>query len=107
MWSLRQSAALRIPLADARFVVVDLETTGGRASAPAPHHRNRRVPRMEGQLHHRHLSPPSCARTCRFPRFITGLTSITNDMVFARRPRSRDVMPAFRDFLGDAVDGRA
>jgi hypothetical protein len=32
-WSLRRSLNLRIPLGEARFVVVDLETTGGR---PAP-----------------------------------------------------------------------
>jgi len=31
LWSLRNSFGLRVPLEDARFTVVDLETTGGRA----------------------------------------------------------------------------
>ena len=31
LWSLRSSAALRVPLSEAPFCVVDLETTGGRA----------------------------------------------------------------------------
>ncbi len=31
LWSLRKSFGLRVPLEEARFTVVDLETTGGRA----------------------------------------------------------------------------
>ena len=38
----------------------------------------------------------------RIPRFIEGLTSITNEMVMAAPP-IEEVLPAFRDFLGDAV----
>ena len=40
-WSLRRSANLRIPLGEARFVVVDLETTGGR---PAPDRLSKSAP---------------------------------------------------------------
>ncbi len=32
LWSLRKSIGLRVPLEEARFTVVDLETTGGRAA---------------------------------------------------------------------------
>ena len=38
----------------------------------------------------------------RIPRFITGLTSITEEMV-ASAPSIEEVLPAFRKFLGDAV----
>src|SRR6266851_2913501 len=36
------------------------------------------------------------------PRFVTGLTSITNEMV-REAPPIEEVLPAFRDFLSDAV----
>ncbi len=99
MWSLRQSAALRIPLADARFVVVDLETTGGRASAGSIIEIG--ACRMEGQRITGTFATLVRPRMP-IPRFITGLTSITNDMV-REAPPIEDVLPAFRDFLGDAV----
>ena len=35
LWSLRKSVSLRVSLEDARFTVVDLETTGGRAGPGA------------------------------------------------------------------------
>ncbi len=99
MWSLRQSAALRIPLADARFVVVDLETTGGRASAGSIIEIG--ACRMEGQRITGTFATLVRPRMP-IPRFVTGLTSITNEMVRAAPP-IEDALPAFRDFLGDAV----
>jgi DNA polymerase-3 subunit epsilon len=99
MWSLRKSVALRIPLHDARFVVVDLETTGGRASAGSIIEIG--ACRMEGQRitgTFQSLVRPRMP----IPRFVTGLTSITNEMV-RDAPPIEDVLPAFREFLGDAV----
>ena len=99
MWSLRQSVALRIPLDGARFVVVDLETTGGRAAAGSIIEIG--ACRMEGQritATFETLVRPRMA----IPRFITGLTSITNEMV-RDAPPIEQALPAFRDFLGDAV----
>ncbi len=99
MWSLRQSVSLRIPLDSVRFVVVDLETTGGRAAAGSIIEIG--ACRMEGgrvtdtftTLVRPHMP---------IPRFITGLTSITNDMV-RDAPPIEQALPDFRDFLGDAV----
>jgi DNA polymerase-3 subunit epsilon len=99
LWSLRSNEALRAPLDDAHFVVVDLETTGGR---PAPgaiieigayRMRGRRILDSFQSL----IRP-----RMRIPRFVIGLTSITNEMV-ADAPPIEDVLPAFRDFLGHAV----
>src|SRR5579859_1420022 len=99
MWSLRRSVALRVPLLEARFVVVDLETTGGRAAAGSIIEIG--ACRMEGQritATFETLVRPRMA----IPRFITGLTSITNEMV-RDAPPIEDALPPFRDFLGDAV----
>jgi DNA polymerase-3 subunit epsilon len=99
MWSLRQSAALRVPLDQARFVVVDLETTGGRASAGSIIEIG--ACRMEGQritAKFETLVRPRMA----IPRFISGLTSITNEMV-RDAPSIEQALPAFRDFLADSV----
>jgi DNA polymerase-3 subunit epsilon len=99
MWSLRQSVALRIPLNHARFVVVDLETTGGRAAAGSIIEIG--ACRMEGQritATFETLVRPRMA----IPRFVVGLTSITNEMV-REAPPIEQALPAFREFLGDAV----
>ncbi len=99
MWSLRQSVALHIPLHDARFVVVDLETTGGRAAAGSIIEIG--ACRMEGQritATFETLVRPRMA----IPRFVSGLTSITNEMVRGSPPIEQ-ALPAFREFLGDAV----
>ena len=99
LWSLRQSAALRVPLEDARFVVVDLETTGGRAAAGSIIEIG--AYRMTGRRicdSFQSLVRPRM----RIPRFISGLTSITEEMV-AAAPPIEEVLPAFRAFLGDAV----
>jgi DNA polymerase III subunit epsilon len=99
MWSLRQSVALRIPLDDARFVVVDLETTGGRASAGSIIEIG--ACRMEGQRITGTFETLVRPRMP-IPRFVTGLTSITNEMV-RDAPPIEQVLPAFREFLGGAV----
>jgi len=99
MWSLRQSVALRIPLNDARFVVVDLETTGGRAAAGSIIEIG--ACRMEGQRITATFDTLVRPRMA-IPRFVTGLTSITNEMV-REAPPIEQALPAFREFLGDAV----
>jgi DNA polymerase III subunit epsilon len=99
LWSLRRSFGLRVPLEEARFTVVDLETTGGRAGPGAIIEigawkmKGRRLVESFQSLVRPHYG---------IPRFVTGLTSITNEMVRAA-PRIEEVLPAFRDFLGDSV----
>ncbi|MGA2410319.1 MAG: exonuclease domain-containing protein, partial [Candidatus Binataceae bacterium] len=99
LWSLRKRASLQVPLDDASFVVVDLETTGGQ---PAPGSIIEiGAYRMEGRRvtdSFQSLIRPRMP----IPRFVEGLTSITNEMVLAAPP-IEEVLPAFRDFLGDAV----
>lgn len=99
LWSLRRNGGLRVPLEAADFVVVDLETVGGR---PGPGtiveigaYRMtgpRLLDRFQSLVRPRTPIPP----------FVTRLTSITNEMV-AEAPPIERVMPAFRDFLGEAV----
>jgi DNA polymerase III subunit epsilon len=99
MWALRACEALKVPLERGRYVVVDLETIGGR---PGPGTITEiGAYRMEGPR-----MTDSFATLVR-PRgpispFVTRLTSITNEMVADAPPIER-VLPAFRDFLGDAV----
>ncbi|HTW88465.1 MAG TPA: exonuclease domain-containing protein [Candidatus Binataceae bacterium] len=99
LWSLSRNDGLKVPLEAANFVVVDLETVGGR---PGPGtiveigaYRMtgpRVLDRFQSLVRPRTPIPP----------FITRLTSITNAMV-AEAPPIESVMPAFREFLGDAV----
>lgn len=99
LWSLRKSGGLRVPLEQASFIVVDIETTGGRAGPGTIIEIG--AWRMQGgrmldsfQSLIRPHSP--------IPRFITGLTSITDDMV-RTAPPIEEVLPPFREFLGDSV----
>jgi len=99
MWALRASDVLKVPLDRGRYVVVDLETTGGRPGPGAITEIG--AYRMEGSR-----MTGSFATLVR-PRgpispCVTRLTSITNEMV-ADAPTIERVLPAFRDFLGDAV----
>jgi DNA polymerase III subunit epsilon len=99
LWSLRKSFGLRVPLEEASFTVVDLETTGGRAGPGAIIEigawkmAGRRLVESFQTLVRPHRAIPS---------FVIGLTAITNEMVRAA-PRIEDVLPAFREFLGDSV----
>src|SRR5512146_763746 len=99
MWTLRGNEGLKVPLDRGRYVVVDLETTGGR---PGPGTITEiGAYRMEGQR-----MTESFATLVRphgpISPFVTRLTSITNEMVADAPPIER-VLPPFRDFLGDAV----
>jgi DNA polymerase-3 subunit epsilon len=99
LWSLSRTSLLRVPLDQADFVVVDLET-----ASPRP------VPgsiieigayRMRG----RQILEPFenlVKPRMRIPRFVARLTSISDEMV-AAAPRIEEVLPRFRAFLGDAV----
>jgi DNA polymerase III subunit epsilon len=99
LWSLTQTSALRVPLDQAHFVVVDLETASGRPTAGAIIEIG--AYRMRGgQILE---SFQSLVRPrMRIPRFIARLTSISDEMVTAA-PSIEDVLPRFRAFLGDAV----
>src|SRR5215469_10988450 len=98
-WACREGVALRVTTEQALFVVVDLETTGG---APG----GGRIieigacrmagPRIE-ETYQSLVRPWT-----RIPRFISTMTSITNEMVRGAPPID-EVLPAFRRFLGDAV----
>jgi hypothetical protein len=93
-WSLRRSANLRIPLDDACFVVVDLETTGGRPTPGSIIEIG--AYRVEGRR--LTASFQSIVRPLmRIPRFIEGLTSITNEMGSKRR-RSKRSCRRFANF---------
>ncbi len=99
LWSLARAAALRVPLDEAPFTVVDLETTGGRAGPGtiieigAYRMRGPRLVESFESLVRPH-GP--------IPRFIIGLTSITNEMV-RDAPPPEAVLPRFREFMGDSV----
>ena len=99
-WRLAQSDRLRIGLDEAEFAVVDLETTGGRAGPGtiieigAYRMVGKRLTETFSQL----IRPNGGV----VPRFITGLTSITTEMIREAPPIER-VLPAFREFLGERV----
>ncbi len=98
-WTSRASAALRVATDEASYVVVDLETAGGAPGAGqiieigACRMKGMRI---EGTF--QTLVRP----WTRIPRFISSMTSITNEMV-RDAPAIEEVLPGFRDFLGDAV----
>jgi len=98
-WSLTRNGGLRIPLDAASYVVVDLETTGGR---PGPGTiievgAYRMIGRRITESFQSLIRPRAP-----IPPFVTRLTSISNAMV-AEAPPIEAVLPAFRRFLGDAV----
>jgi DNA polymerase-3 subunit epsilon len=99
LWSLSRTSILRVPLEQAEFVVVDLETANSR---PVPgsiieigayRMRGRRILEPFESL----IKP-----RMRIPRFVARLTSINDEMV-ATAPPIEEVLPRFRAFLGDAV----
>jgi DNA polymerase III subunit epsilon len=98
-WASSAGAALRVPTNQARYVVVDLETTGGAAGAGQIIEIGAcrmAGPRIE-ETYQTLVRPWS-----RIPRFISTMTSITNEMVESAPP-IEEVLPRFRSFLGDAV----
>jgi DNA polymerase-3 subunit epsilon len=99
-WRLRESDRLRVPLSEAEFAVVDLETTGGRAGPGniIEIGAYRMIGRRLTESFQTLVRPQGGA----VPRFITGLTSITTEMV-REAPPIEEVLPKFRDFLGDRV----
>jgi DNA polymerase-3 subunit epsilon len=98
-WTLAIHQALQVSLEEASFVVVDLETTGGRPGPGAIIEigaykmRGRKIEASFESL----VRPRSP-----IPRFIARLTSISDEMV-AVAPTIEEVLPSFRGFLGNAV----
>jgi DNA polymerase-3 subunit epsilon len=99
-WRLARSDRLRVGLDDAEFTVVDLETTGGRI-APG-NIIEIGAYRMVGKRLTETFSQLVRPQGGIVPRFITGLTSITTEMI-REAPPIEHVLPAFREFLGDRV----
>jgi DNA polymerase-3 subunit epsilon len=98
-WSLKANESLALAIGEASYVVVDLETTGGRPGPGTIIEIG--AYRMTGQRIAESFQ--SLVRPHRpIPRFVSGLTSITNEMV-ASAPSIEDVLPEFRNFLSDAV----
>ncbi len=98
-WASRGSIALRIPTGEASYVAVDLETAGGTPGAGQIIEIGAcrmKGPRIEDTF--QTLVRP----WTRIPRFISSMTSITNEMV-REAPPIEEVLPHFRNFLGDAV----
>ncbi len=92
-------ADIGTPLFDATFVVVDLETTGGSARESAITEIGAvKVRGGENLGEFQTLVNPGVG----IPPTITMLTGITNAMVMTA-PRISAVLPAFLEFLGDAV----
>ena len=91
--------ALGTPLSDATFVVVDLETTGG-APVDAGITEIGAVRIRGGEIlgEFSTLVNPGMP----IPPFVAALTGITDALV-ATAPRLGAVLPAFLEFLGDAV----
>jgi DNA polymerase-3 subunit epsilon len=99
IWSLKKADLLKVPLEHGRYVVVDLETVSGRPGAGSIIEIG--AWRMEGLRMVESFASLVRPR-CSIPRFVQRLTSITDEMV-AGAPPIEDVLPAFREFLGDAV----
>ncbi|MGA9723134.1 MAG: exonuclease domain-containing protein [Candidatus Binatus sp.] len=99
-WRLADRDRLRVGLEQAEFTVVDLETTGGRAGPGTIIEIG--AYRMVGKRLTETFSTLVRPHGGVVPRFITGLTSITTEMI-REAPRIEDVLPAFREFMGDRV----
>ncbi len=99
-WRLARSDRLRVGLDQAEFTVVDLETTGGRAGPGTIIEIG--AYRMVGKRLTETFSKLVRPHGGVVPRFITGLTSITTEMI-REAPPIEQVLPAFREFIGDRV----
>ena len=99
-WRLAASDRIRVALDQAEFTVVDLETTGGRAGPDTIIEIG--AYRMVGRRLTEAFSTLVRPNGGVVPRFITGLTSITTEMI-RDAPPIEQVLPAFREFMGDRV----
>jgi DNA polymerase III subunit epsilon len=99
-WRLQKSDRLRVPLSEAEFTVVDLETTGGQCGPGNIIEIG--AYRMVGRRLTESFQTLVRPQGGFVPRFITGLTSITTEMV-REAPPIEQVLPAFREFMGDRV----
>ncbi len=99
-WRLADSDRIRVGLDLAEFTVVDLETTGGRAGPGTIIEIG--AYRMVGRRLTESFSTLVRPNGGVVPRFITGLTSITTEMV-REAPPIEDVLPGFREFMGERV----
>ena len=98
-WRARVHEALARPIAATRFVVLDLETTGG---GPSPFGITEigAVRVVDGRLTETFATLVNPHQ--RIPPFVSRLTGITDEMV-ADAPPIGEALPAFLDFLGDDV----
>src|SRR5262249_8416783 len=98
-WRARGHEALARPIAATRFVVLDLETTGG---GPRPFG----ITEIgAGRIVDGRLTETFTALVNPHPRdppFVRPVTGLTDAMA-AHAPPSREALPAFLDFLGDGV----
>jgi DNA polymerase-3 subunit epsilon len=100
LWRLAQCDRLRVGLDQAEFTVVDLETIGGRAGPGTIIEIG--AYRMVGKQLAEAFSMLVRPQGGVVPRFITGLTSITTEMIRGAPP-IEEVLPAFREFMGERV----
>jgi DNA polymerase-3 subunit epsilon len=98
-WASRDSIALRTPTDEAVYVTVDLETVGGAPGAGQIIEIG--ACRMKGPRIEQTFAALVRPWT-RIPRFISSMTSITDEMV-RKAPPIEEILPHFRNFLGDAV----
>ncbi|HZP40607.1 MAG TPA: exonuclease domain-containing protein [Candidatus Binatia bacterium] len=98
-WRARAFDALARPCAEASFVVVDLETTGGPAGGTGITEIGA-VRVRQGRLAETFATLVNPERP--IPPFVSRLTGITDEMV-AEAPRIDAVLPRFLEFAGDDV----
>jgi DNA polymerase III subunit epsilon len=99
-WRLKHHDKIRVALDEAEFTVVDLETTGGRVGPGNIIEIG--AYRMVGRRLTESFSTLVRPQGGIVPRFITGLTAITTEMIREAAPIEA-VLPAFREFMGDRV----
>jgi len=99
-WCATEHRHLSLPIDDASFVVVDLETTGGGPGRGESIIEIGAVKLSGGRVVDTFQSLIDPGRP--LPRFITGLTGIRDDML-AGQPTIEAVLPAFADFAGTDV----
>jgi DNA polymerase-3 subunit epsilon len=98
-WRARIHEALARPIGATRFVVFDLETTGGGPSASGITEIGA-VRVVDGRLTDTFVTLVNPRQ--RIPPFVTRLTGITDEMV-AESPPIAEALPAFLEWIGDDV----